>query len=238
MYRAVGRGCVQEVRYPMISALGTVPRMAPVHVGLPWLAIATLVAPSSWGEASNDVIFVAPGTQQYRWGSSHATFEWGLCTTLPRESALDAVNLGDRAAFGRYTPCGCQDTLQLQTDLMASRAVVYPAPHTAVEREGWYTTTQPCFTATPSRNDVTATCGSCGTLTIRTTSGTGKSSASGTGPAGNRRTFAHWSHPHTASHALRNAPPPPVHDPQRRGVNPPPACGVSKRTDAGLSRSL
>ena len=32
---------------PIISASGTVPRMAPVHVGLPWLATATLVAPSS-----------------------------------------------------------------------------------------------------------------------------------------------------------------------------------------------
>ena len=56
---------------------------------------------------------------------------------------------------------------------MASRAVVYSAPHTAVEREGWYTTTEPYSTAPPSRHNVTATCGSCGTLTIGTTSGTG-----------------------------------------------------------------
>ena len=57
----------------MISASGTVPRMAPVHVGLPWLATATLVAPSSWGDASDDVTLVTAATQQYRWGSNYAT---------------------------------------------------------------------------------------------------------------------------------------------------------------------
>ena len=53
------------VAAPIISASGTVPHMAPVHVGLPWLATATLVAPSSWGEASDDVTFVTAGTRQY-----------------------------------------------------------------------------------------------------------------------------------------------------------------------------
>ena len=46
----------------MISASGIVPRMAPIHVWLPWLATATLVTPSSWGEASDDVTFAATGT--------------------------------------------------------------------------------------------------------------------------------------------------------------------------------
>ena len=42
-----GGGCSRYAAAPMISASGTVPHMAPVHVGLPWLATATLVAPSS-----------------------------------------------------------------------------------------------------------------------------------------------------------------------------------------------
>ena len=44
---------------PIISASGTVPRMAPVHMELPWLATATLVTPSSLREASDDVTFTA-----------------------------------------------------------------------------------------------------------------------------------------------------------------------------------
>ena len=114
---------------------------------------------------------------------------------------------------------------------MASRAVVYSAPHTVVEQEGWYTTTEPCSTAPPPRNDVTATCGSCGTLDIRTTSGTEDSSASGTGPAGSRRTIAHSLHPHTAAHALENAGGPCTTH-RGDGFMLPPACGVSKGTDA------
>ena len=179
--------------------------MAPVHVGIPWLATATFVASSPWGDASDDVTLIATGTQQYRWGSSHATLEWGLCTTLPRDAALEAVSSGDRTTFGRYTACGLQAGSHPQTDLMPSTAVVYSAPQTVVEQEGWYTTTDPCSTAPPSRNDVTATCGSCGTLDIRTTSGTQYSSGSGTERAGSRRTIAHSLHPCTAAHALKNA---------------------------------
>ena len=178
--------------------------------------------------------FVDAGTQQYRWGSSHATSEWGLRTTFHRVSELEAVSSGDRAAFGRYTACDRQDTPHPQTDLMVSRVVVYSTPHTALEQEGWYTIMEPCSTAPPSRNDVTVMCGSCGTLTIRTTSGTRHSSASGTGPAGSRRTIAHSSHPHTASHALRNAGPPCTTH-RGGGSMPPPACGVSRGTNAGLS---
>ena len=156
---------------------------------------------------------VATGTQQYRWGSSHTTSELGLCTTLPRDAALEAVSSGDRTTFSRNTACGLQARSHPQTDLMASRAVVYSAPQTVAEQEGWYTTTDPCSTAPPSRNDVTATCGSCGTLDIRTTSGTESSSGSGTGPAGSRRTIAHSLHPCTAAHSPRKRWPP-VHNPQ------------------------
>ena len=105
-----GGVCSRYAAAPMIFASGTVTRMAPVHVGLPWLAAATLVAPSSCGEASDDVPIVAAGTQQYRWGSSHATSEWKLCTTFPRDAALEAVSSGDRAAFSRYIACGHQAT--------------------------------------------------------------------------------------------------------------------------------
>ena len=90
---------------PMISASGTVPRMSPVQVGLPWLATATLVTPSSWGEALDDVTFATTGTQQYLWGSSHATSKCGLITTPPSNAALEAVSSGERTAFGRYTLC-------------------------------------------------------------------------------------------------------------------------------------
>ena len=179
--------------------------MAPVHVGIPWLATATFVASSPWGDASDDLTLVATGTQQYRWDSSHATSEWGLCTTFPRDVALEAVSSGDSTSLGRYTACGLQARSHPQTDFMASRAVVYSAPQTVAEQEGWYTTTDPCSTALPSRNDVTATCGSCGTLDIRTTSGTEYSSGSGIGPAGSRRTIAHSLHLRTAAHALENA---------------------------------
>ena len=96
--------------------------MAPVHVGIPRLAGATFVASSPWGDASDDVTLVATGTQQYRWGSSHATSEWGLCTTLPRDAALEAVSSGDRTTLGRYTACGLQARSHPQTDFMASRA--------------------------------------------------------------------------------------------------------------------
>ena len=102
--------------------------MAPVHVGIPWLATSTFVASSPWGDASDDVTLVATGTQQYRWGSIHATSESGLCPTLPRDAALEAVSSGDRTTFGRYTACGLQARSHPQTDLMASRAVVYSAP--------------------------------------------------------------------------------------------------------------
>ena len=195
---ADGGVCSRYAAAAMISASGTVPRMAPVHVGLPWLATATLVALSPWGEASGDVTLVAAGTQQYRWGSSHATSEWGLCVTFPRDAALEAVSSGDRIRVGRYTACGLQARSHPQTDLMASRAVVYSAPHTVMEQEGWYTTTEPCSTAPPSRNDVMATCRSYGTWDIRTTSGTEHSSASGTGQAGSGRTIAHSLHPCTS----------------------------------------
>ena len=150
--------------------------MAPVHVGILWLATATFVAWSPWGDASDDVTLVASGTKQYRWGSSHASSEWGLCTTFSRDAALEAVSSGDRTTLGRYTACGLQARSHPQTDFMASRAVVYSAPKTAAEQEGWYTTTDPCSTAPPSRNDVTATCRSCGMLDIQTTSGTEYSS--------------------------------------------------------------
>ena len=160
-------------------------------LGLPWLATATFVASSPWGDASDGVTLVATGTQQYRWSSSHATSEWGLCMTLPRDAALEAVSSGERTTFGRYTACGLQARSHPQTHLMASRAVVYSAPQTVVEQEGWYTTTEPCSTARPSRSDVTATCGWCGTLDIRTTSGTEHSSASESRPVGSRRTIAH-----------------------------------------------
>ena len=112
----------------MISASGTVPRMAPVHVGLRGLTTAALVAPSSRGDASDDVTLVAAGTEQYRWSSSHATSEWGLSTTFPRDAALEAVSSGDRTACGRYTACGRQVRSHPQTDLMESRAVVYSGP--------------------------------------------------------------------------------------------------------------
>ena len=49
----------------MIFAPGTVTRMSPPRVGLSSLASATLVAPSSWGETSDDVTFAAANTQQY-----------------------------------------------------------------------------------------------------------------------------------------------------------------------------
>ena len=103
---ADGGVCNRYAAAPMISASGTVPWMAPVHVGIPWLAIATFVASSPWGDASDDVILVATGTQQYWWGSRHATSEWGLCTTLPRDAALEAVSSGDKTTLGRYTACG------------------------------------------------------------------------------------------------------------------------------------
>ena len=74
--------------------------MAPFHLGLPWLATATLVALSPWGDASDDVTLVATGTLQYLWGSSHSTSEWGLCITLPREAVLEAVSSRDRGTFG------------------------------------------------------------------------------------------------------------------------------------------
>ena len=91
---------------PIISAPGTVPQMAPVHVGLPWLATATLVTPSSGGEASDDVTFTATGTQQYLWGSSNATSECGLTTTLPTNVVLEAINSGEWMSFSPCTPCG------------------------------------------------------------------------------------------------------------------------------------
>ena len=100
---------------------------------------------------------------------------------------------------------------------MASRAMVYSAPHTVVEQEVWYTTTEPCST-----------------LDIATTSGTEHSSESGTGPPGSRRTIAHSLHPCTAAHALENAGRPcTIH--RGDGFLPPPACGVSRGADAGSS---
>ena len=90
---------------------------------------------------------------------------------FPRDAALEAVSSRDRTTLGRYTACGLQARSHPQTDLMASRAVVYSAPRTVVEQQGWYTTTELFSTASASRNDVTATCGSCGTLDIRTRPG-------------------------------------------------------------------
>ena len=59
--RPDGGLCSSYAAALIISASGTMPRMAPVHVGLPWLATATLVAPPSWGEASDDVTLAAGG---------------------------------------------------------------------------------------------------------------------------------------------------------------------------------
>ena len=117
-------------------------------------------------------------------------------------------------------------------DLMASSAVVYSAPHTVMDLRGWYTTTVPCSTAPPSRSEVTATCGSCGTLSNLTTSGTGLRLASGAGPAGSSNTMAHSARPHTALHALLNADAPStIH--RGGGSRSPPACGVRRGTYAG-----
>ena len=154
--------------------------------------------------------------------------------TFPRDAALDAVSSEDRTTFGVYTACGLQARSHPQTDWMALRAVVYSAPQTVVEQEGWYTTTEPFSTAPPSRNDVTATCGSCGTSDIQTTSGTEHLSESVTGPAGSRRTIAHSLHPCTVAQALENAGRPcTTHKGDR--FMPPAACGVSRGTDAGSS---
>ena len=76
---------------PKISASGSVARTAPVHVGLPRLATTTAVT-TSLGEALDDVTFATIGTQQHLWGSSYATSECGLTTTLLGNAALDAVN--------------------------------------------------------------------------------------------------------------------------------------------------
>ena len=125
---ADGGVCNKYAAAPMISASGTVPLMAPVHVGIPWLATATFVASSPWGDASDDVTLVADGTQQYRWGSSHATSEWGLCTTFPRDAALEAMSSGDRTTLDRYTACGLQARSHPQIDFMASWAWYTPLP--------------------------------------------------------------------------------------------------------------
>ena len=178
----------------MISASGTKPRMAPVHVGFPWLATGTLVTLSSRGEASADVTFAATGTQQYLWGSSHGTSECGLTTTVPSCVALEAVSSVESTAFGRCTPCGRHCTSHPHIDLIAPSAVIYSAQHTVVEWSGWYTTIVPCCTAAPSRSEVIATCGSCGTLSDVTTSETGLASASGAGPVGSSNTMAQLPH--------------------------------------------
>ena len=222
VHRARRRGRVQQVcrraddlRLRDRAVDGTRPRGAPMaghrHIG----------GFFPRGDTSNDVTLVATGTQQYRRGSRHATSEWGLCVTFPRDTALEAVSSEDRTTFGSYTACGLQARSHPQTHLMASRAVVYSAPHTVMEQEGWYTTTEPFSTPPPSRNNSTATCGSCGTLDIRTTSATEHSSASGTGPAGSRRTIAHLLHPCTAAHALENAGRP-CTTPKGDGFMPPP----------------
>ena len=101
MHRACRRGHVQHVccraddlRLRDRAVDGTRPRGAPMaghrHIGgfVPW------------GDASDDVTLVATGTQQYRRGSSHATSEWGLSVTFPREAALVAMSSGDRTTFG------------------------------------------------------------------------------------------------------------------------------------------
>ena len=130
------RGVVQvygrpdDLRLGDCAADGTCPR------GAAMARRATLVTSSSWGEALDDVTFAATGTQQYLWGSNHATSECGLITTLSSDAALEAVSSGERKAFGRYTPCGHQCMSHPQMDLMALRAVIYSAPHTAVERSG------------------------------------------------------------------------------------------------------
>ena len=131
MHHACLRGRVQEVcRRPMISAFGTVPWMATVHVGLPWLATATLVASSPWGDASDDVTLVATGTQQYRRGSSHATSEWGLCVTFPRDAALEAVRCRGQDHFRlihRMRPPG-QVASANRLDGVKGRGILRP-PH-------------------------------------------------------------------------------------------------------------
>ena len=47
--RSDGGVCSRYAAAPMIAASGSVRRMAPVHVELPWLANATLLAPFSGG---------------------------------------------------------------------------------------------------------------------------------------------------------------------------------------------
>ena len=86
--------CPDDLRLGDRAADGTRPRCVAMT------RQCTFMAPSSWGEASNNVSFAAAATQQYRWGSSHATSEWAICTTLPRDSALNAVSSRERAAFG------------------------------------------------------------------------------------------------------------------------------------------
>ena len=67
---ADGGVCNRYAAAPIVSASGTMRWMTPVHVELPWLAIATLVASSPWGDASDEVTSVATGTQQYRRSST------------------------------------------------------------------------------------------------------------------------------------------------------------------------
>ena len=58
--RLEGGVCNVNVVAPIISSSGTVPWMAPVHVGLRWPATATLLTPSSWGEAGEHAALLVP----------------------------------------------------------------------------------------------------------------------------------------------------------------------------------
>ena len=54
--RHVNQMCSRNGAAPTISALENVLWTVIIHVGLPWPATATLVTPSSWAQASDEVI--------------------------------------------------------------------------------------------------------------------------------------------------------------------------------------
>ena len=115
---------------------------------------------------------------------------------------------------------------------MPCSAVVYSSPHAVTDPCGWYTPIVPCSTAPPSRSEVTATCGSYGTLSNLTTSGTRLTSASRAGPASTNNTMVHSARPHNALQALSNAAP--LYNPRRRRVKA--AAGV--RSEKGGSHRI
>ena len=77
--------------------------------------------------------FAATCTEQYVWGSRHATSECGLTMTLPSNAAVEGVSSGERTSFGRCTQRSRPCTSHPHMDLMASSAVVYSAPRTVVD---------------------------------------------------------------------------------------------------------